>query len=151
MIKKPVLVFIFAVFAPIFSFSTRAQQTIPGQTNYGHIIALQTGSLGLGRITIPGNPKPPPPADDTMIVVLDVPFVNAFYPAGLKPVKPPPAPTPCKVTKGTYALDPNDTGVKVNESVLLSAYLAARKVSLVLNGCVFDMPRIISVNMLTSQ
>src|SRR5260370_40205448 len=131
MIKKPVLVFIFALVAPIFSFSARAQGTRSDQTEYGHIVALQTGSL---QSTAPQQQSIP--ADDTMIVVLDVPFVNAFYPHR----KPPPPPTPCKVKKGTYALDPHDTGVKVNESLLLSAYLAARKVSLVLDGCVFDMP-----------
>jgi hypothetical protein len=142
MIKKPVLVFIFVVIALIFGFSARAQKT--NQTNYGHIVELETGSLQ-EKILRPG----PIPADDTMIVILDVAFVNSFYPSLPGDFHPPR--TPCKITKGTYALDPKDTGVKVNESVLLSAYLAAKKVSLVLDGCVFDMPRIVSVNMLTSQ
>jgi hypothetical protein len=143
MIKKPALVFIFVAIAPIFSVSAPAQVTRSDQTNYGHIVALQTGSLELLQ-------PHPIPADDTMIVVLDVAFVNSSYPPPLDVLHPPP-PVPCKVTKGTYALDPKDTGVKVNESVMLSAYLAGRKVSLVLNGCVFDMPRIVSVNMLTTQ
>jgi hypothetical protein len=114
------------------------------QTAYGRITSLQTGSLGgppvlgsLGRIE----------GDDTLAVNLDAPFVNSgdSNPAVSPALRPPP--TPCKITTGGYALDPKDTGVKLNESVLLSAYLAGRKVSLYLSGCVFDKPRIVSVSM----
>jgi hypothetical protein len=52
---------------------------------------------------------------------------------------------PCKIKSGIYALEPADSNVKVNEAVLLAAYLSGKRVSLGLDGCVFDMPRIVSV------
>jgi hypothetical protein len=116
------------------------------QTSFGHIVSLQTGSLG-------GPPhnaiSTGIEADDTMAVSLDAPFVNASE-TGPVTVRPLPA-IPCKITNGGYALDPKDTGTKVNESVLLSAYLAGHKVSLHLNGCAFNKPRIISVVLSTAN
>jgi hypothetical protein len=114
------------------------------QTLYGHITALQTGSLS--RPAGLALPKPIL-ADDTIIVALDVPFVNSTYsqPGVLHPT-----PTLCKV-QNLYALNPSDTGIKLNEAALLSAHLAGRRVSLVVDGCVFDMPRIVSVNLLSSS
>lgn len=113
------------------------------ETAYGHIIAFQTGSLG-GPPSLTHSPiiGARVEADDTVAVNLDVPFQNSREPGTL--VVPGVA---CKITTGSYALDPKDTGVKLNESVLLSAYLAGKKVRLELNGCVFDKPRIISVQM----
>jgi hypothetical protein len=135
----------FALTATILSLAVPA---LAQQTPYAHITALQTGSLGgapsLGRL--PGRID----ADDTLAVDLDTPFVNSAEPSNPAILHPPP-PTPCKVTSGGYALDPKDSGVKLNESVLLSAYLAGRKVSLHLSGCVFDKPRIVSVSMSTSN
>lgn len=142
MTKEDVLRFI-AVTATIVSlaFPALAQQTL-----YGRITALQTGSLR-SPSTSPGQIE----GDDTMAVDLDVAFVNSVEIdlAVTAPRRPPP--TPCRVTTGGYALDPKDSGVKLNESVLLSAYLAGRKVSLHLSGCVFDKPRIVSVSMSTSN
>jgi hypothetical protein len=121
---------------------TVAPSALAQQTGYGHIVTLQTGSLG-------GPPHAAVTtridADDTLAVNLDAAFVNASE-TGVAQLHPAP-PTPCKITTGGYALDPKDTGTKVNESVLLSAYLAGRRVSLHLNGCVFDKPRIISVTL----
>jgi hypothetical protein len=51
----------------------------------------------------------------------------------------------CKNTKVGYALDPNDPGVKVHEAVLLAAFIAGKKVRLLINQCVFDKPRVIAV------
>ena len=117
-----------------------ASSALAQQTAFGHIVSLQTGSLG-------GPPHLAPntaiDADDTLAITLDAPFVNSSE-TGPVTVRPLPA-TPCKITNGGYALDPKDTGTKVNESVLLSAYLAGHRVSLHLNGCVFNKPRIISV------
>jgi hypothetical protein len=70
-------------------------------------------------------------SDDTMAVKLDVPTVNS--------------PTPCKITTAGYALDPTDRGVKLHQSVLLSAFLTGRKVRVLVDGCVYDKPRIIGV------
>lgn len=79
-----------------------------------------------------------------MAVNLDVPFVNSgTRPVGSAPTVPA---TPCSITTGGYALDPANSGVKLNKSVLLSAFLAGRKVRLTLDGCVFDKPKIISVS-----
>jgi hypothetical protein len=69
--------------------------------------------------------------DDTMAVKLDVPTVNS--------------PTPCRIMTAGYALDPGDKGVKLHQSVLLSAFLSGRKVRILVEGCVYDKPRIIGV------
>ena|SRR5438105_11431940 len=45
-----------------------------------------------------------------------------------------------------YALNPQDPGVKVHEAVLLSAFLTGRTVRLVIQGCIYDLPKIIGVN-----
>jgi hypothetical protein len=126
--------------------STASTAQTAQQTGYGHIIALQTGSLG-GPITVGTIPRAVT-GDDTMAVNLDVPFVNSSYPNKVTVTFPP---VPCQITTGGYALDPQDSGVKLNEAVLLSAYLAGRKVSLNLDGCVFDKPKIVSVSMSTSN
>jgi len=142
MAKKDVLRF-FALTATILSL---AFPTLAQQTDYGHITALQTGSLG--GAPIPGSLPRRIDADDTLAVDLDATFVNSGEP-NLAILRSPS--TPCKITTGGYALDPKDSGVKLNESVLLSAYLAGRKVSLHLSGCVFDKPRIVSVSMSTAN
>jgi hypothetical protein len=143
MAKKDVLRF-FALTATILSL---AFPTLAQQTDYGHITALQTGSLG--GAPNPGSLQRRIEADDTLAVDLDATFVNSAEPNPVATLHLPP--TPCKVTTGGYALDPKDSGVKLNESVLLSAYLAGRKVSLHLSGCVFDKPRIVSVSMSTAN
>ena len=75
-----------------------------------------------------------------MLVSLDVPFSNS------------PHKCPADNPAGLYALDPKDADVKVNEAVLLSAFLAGRKVSLVLAECAFGLiPRIVSVVMVSSD
>jgi hypothetical protein len=142
MAKKDVLRF-FALTATILSL---AFPTLAQQTDYGHITALQTGSLG--GAPNPGSLLRRIDADDTLAVDLDATFVNSGEPNPATLHSPP---TPCKITNGGYALDPKDSGVKLNESVLLSAYLAGRKVSLHLSGCVFDKPRIVSVSMSTAN
>jgi hypothetical protein len=65
-----------------------------------------------------------------MSVRLRVPFVN---------------PASCKNTTAGYTLDPKDPGVKVHEAVLLSAFIAGKKVRVLIVGCNNDRPVIISV------
>jgi hypothetical protein len=141
---KHVCTFVLAVIAPALCqvFPAFAQET-----EFGHITTFQTGSLGGPPVKNPIRGRPIP-ADDTVAVNLDVPFVNS----GTVPLEAvlTVKVTPCSITNGGYALDPTDTGVKLNESVLLSAYLAGKKVQLQLDGCVFGKPRIISVSMSTS-
>jgi hypothetical protein len=143
MVKKRVCSFVIAMIAPVLCqvFPAFANEA----TDFGHIITFQTGSVG--GPSSPGSVTNPRliPGDDTVTVNLDVPFVNSGPPQG-----PLLHPTRCSITTGGYALDPKDNGTKLNESVLLSAYLAGKKVRLTLDGCVFSKPRIISVSMSTS-
>ena len=129
-----------------FSAAVGATPAQAEETAFGHIVSMQTGSVG-GAPAIQGITTHIP-ADDTVSVTLDVPFVNTEDVPVASRVGTPG--TPCKNTQGGYALDPKDTGVKLNESVLLSAFMAGRKVRLTVSGCVFNKPRIISVMLNTS-
>ena len=94
-------------------------------TAWGHVTALETGW-----------------SDDTMSITLDpsVPFVNSHQAdASLGGAK------FCSVTTAGYALDPKDPGVKAHEAVLLAAYIAGKKVRLLISACVFNKPRVIAV------
>jgi hypothetical protein len=145
MAKKGVLILAVVLIAPV---SSIADPAFAQHTDYGHITALHTGSWGL-PLTLPGLQIA---ADDTITVDLDVRFTNSAYPfQGVTLPGHAPTRVPCEVTNGGYALDPKDPGTKVNESVLLSAFLNGKKVSLFLNGCVFNKPRIVSVSMSNTQ
>jgi hypothetical protein len=116
------------------------------ETAYGHITLLQTSLTARAAPGIPAATTRSP-SGDSIAVTLDVPFVNSSETPNLLPFDA----HPCTVTNGGYALDPEDPGIKLNESVLLSAYLAGKRVRLGLSGCVFNRPRIVSVTMTTSQ
>ena len=60
---------------------------------------------------------------------LDAPFVN---------------PQGCSATDG-YITDPTMSGSNLFHSMLMSAYMANKPVSLIVDGCYLDRPRIISV------
>jgi hypothetical protein len=92
-------------------------------TRWGHLTALETGWY-----------------DDTMSITLDpsVPFVNSGRGTGRIQEL-------CKVTNAGYALDPKDPGVKAHEATLLAAFIAGKRVRLLVNACVFDKPRVIAV------
>jgi hypothetical protein len=80
---------------------------------------------------------------DTMSITLDpsVPFVNSSRVGpGIGG-----ALITCKNINAGYALDPTDPGVKAHEAVLLAAFIAGKKVRLLINQCVFDKPRVIAV------
>lgn len=157
MMTNRVLLSLFAAMAAVLCWPWPARADVQ-QTAFGHITSLQTGSL-VGHVA--GATFVPADGDDTVSVVLDAPFVNSAEARGtgvplrppcipgigLKcpPVPPAPAAVPCRITNGGYALKPTDSGVKLNESVLLSAYLAGKTVSLFLDGCVFNKPRIIGI------
>jgi hypothetical protein len=94
-------------------------------TQWGHIVRLETGWY-----------------DDTMAIVLDVPFVNSVYTTPWEPL----GSDSCKITD-SYALDPKDPGIKVHEAALLSAFVAGKKVRLLINECVYDKPRVIAVGL----
>jgi hypothetical protein len=138
----------FYMLAGLGSLFAMSAPAVAQQTAYGHVTSLQTGSLG-GPPSPLGHPRTP--ADDTIAVTLDVPFVNSADKGVVVDERHPPPAVRCKVTNGGYALDPSDTGTKLNESVLLSAYVSGKRVSLFLEGCVFDKPRIISVSMSASE
>jgi hypothetical protein len=94
-------------------------------TGWGHVTALETG-----------------PHDDTMSITLDpsVPGASSRSCPVLHQ-----RPIFCKNENAGYALDPKDPGVKAHEAVLLAAYIAGKKVRLLINACVFDKPRVIAV------
>jgi hypothetical protein len=47
-----------------------------------------------------------------------------------------------------YITDPSDQGNALFNSILLTAYMANRQVSLVISGCTLDRPHIIGVNII---
>lgn len=130
MLSKPKLFIAAAVAAGL----SLPAASAPRYSKFGHVVELETGW-----------------ADDTMSAKLDVPFVNSFmlnitsfsrdHRFGRTLVE------PCKTTTAGYALDPKDPGVKLHQAVLLSAFLAGRKVRVLVEGCIYDKPRIIGVGM----
>jgi hypothetical protein len=51
----------------------------------------------------------------------------------------------CAVTNAGYATNPNDAGHNLFHTLLLSALLNQKEVSLLISGCVYGKPRIIAV------
>ena len=51
----------------------------------------------------------------------------------------------CSVTNAGYATNPADAGHSLFHTLLLSAFLNRKEVALLVSGCAFDKPRIISV------
>jgi hypothetical protein len=78
--------------------------------------------------------------DDALGVHHNAPFVNS----GVRGVA---ARTlqRCKVTDQGYATDPGDPGHKLHHALIIGAFLHEKQVRFVLQGCVFNKPRIISV------
>lgn len=56
-------------------------------------------------------------------------------------------PASCSNTDG-YMTDTLDSGINLFNSMLLSAFMARRKISIVVDGCTQGRPRIIGVNIL---
>jgi hypothetical protein len=54
-------------------------------------------------------------------------------------------PSACSVTNAGYATNPADTGHSLFHTLLLSAFLNRKEVSLLIDGCVFNKPRVIAV------
>jgi hypothetical protein len=54
-------------------------------------------------------------------------------------------PGSCSVTNAGYATNPADTGHSLFHTLLLSAFLNRKEVSLLVDGCVFNKPRVIAV------
>jgi hypothetical protein len=101
------------------------------ESEFGHIVGMRAGLGG----------------DDTLSIALDVPFRNSCRSkegGGIEC---------CGVTtEGSfkpatnYALDPKLPGVKLQQAVLLSAFLSGRKVRVGGDGCIYDKPRITFVD-----
>jgi len=51
----------------------------------------------------------------------------------------------CTVVNDGYATDPTDPGRKLHHALLIAAFLHGKFVRLVLQGCSYDKPRIIAV------
>jgi len=56
-------------------------------------------------------------------------------------------PDVCKRAGAGYATDPSDAGHNLFHTLLLSAFLNRKEVSLLISGCAFDKPRIIAVKL----
>ena len=68
--------------------------------------------------------------DDTVAVTLiNTPVVN---------------PGRCKVTS-SYALDPSEAGNHAHQAAIMGAYFNQKSVRLIVQGCIYDKPRIIGV------
>ena len=68
--------------------------------------------------------------EDTMAVRHSAPLVN---PGG------------CSVTNAGYATNPADAGHSLFHTLVLSAFLNRKEVSLLISGCAYNKPRIIAV------
>lgn len=74
---------------------------------------------------------------DAMAVHHSAPFVNAQRGGGRV--------AECIRVNDGYATDPNDPGHKLHHAILIGAFLHNKQVRLLLQACVYDKPRIISV------
>jgi hypothetical protein len=54
-------------------------------------------------------------------------------------------PDRCSVTNAGYATNPADAGHSLFHTLLLSAFLNRKEVSLLVSGCAFDKPRVVAV------
>jgi hypothetical protein len=52
----------------------------------------------------------------------------------------------CTVVDGGYATDPADPGHKLHHAAIIAAYLHNKQARFLLQGCAFDKPRIISID-----
>jgi hypothetical protein len=86
-------------------------------SQFGHIVGVETGGK-----------------DHAISVKLDAPVVTGSL------IGP-----PCKTTNAGYTLDPEAEGARFHEAVLLSAFLAGKKVRVLIEGCFKDKPLIIAV------
>jgi hypothetical protein len=82
--------------------------------------------------------------DDAMGVHLSTAFVNSrvrvLRPTGQAIIE-----DECKTVNDGYATDPADPGHKLHHAIILGAYLHHKQTRLLLQGCAYDKPRIISV------
>ena len=69
-------------------------------------------------------------AEDTMAVRHSAPLVN---------------PSACPVTNAGYATNPADTGHNLFHTLLISALLNKKEVSLLISGCAYSKPHVLAV------
>ncbi len=81
-------------------------------------------------------------ADDAMGVHHSAPFVNSqrLSPAHLGGYV-----DECTAKNDGYATHPTDPGRKLHHAILIGAFLHGKEVRLTLQGCAYDHPRIIAV------
>ena len=78
--------------------------------------------------------------NDTMSVRTNSPFVNSSVVSPALNGR-----RFCAVTTAGYATDPNDKGHSLYHTMALAAFLNKKDVRLLLDGCVFDKPKIIGI------
>jgi hypothetical protein len=79
-------------------------------------------------------------SDDALAVFHSQPIVNPWTSFGINPVG------ECKITTAGYATDPSDPGHKLHHALIMAAFLHHKPVRFLLQGCAYDKPRIISVD-----
>jgi hypothetical protein len=55
-------------------------------------------------------------------------------------------PSGCAITNGGYASSPSDPGRKLMHTILLAAFLNRKEVAILVQGCAYDKPRVIAVD-----
>lgn len=78
---------------------------------------------------------------DTIAIRLNAPFQNSFVPAPAVPG----GARACTATNAGYATDPNDPGHSLYHTLAMAAFLNKKDVRLLLQGCVYDKPKIIAI------
>jgi hypothetical protein len=68
--------------------------------------------------------------DDSIALRMDFPLVN---------------PGRCKVIDGGYALDSTEPGNHLHQAAIMGAFFNAKPLRVIVQGCVYDKPRIVGV------
>jgi len=79
-------------------------------------------------------------SDDALAVFHTQPIVNPWTDLAVTPGG------ECKITTAGYATDPSDPGHKLLHAVIIAAFLHHKPVRFLVQGCAYDKPRIISVD-----
>ena len=111
--------------------------------------ALQTAVLALLLVTASGQTPPPrAPAAPQYTQWGSVQEIEGGWEQdamGVRHSAPLVNPDGCSITNAGYATNPADTGHSLFHTLLLSALLNRKEVSLLISGCAFNKPRVLAV------
>jgi hypothetical protein len=112
----------------VLNVAAHAQGTIVTPTDWGKIDSISSAWL-----------------DDGMAVQHSAPFVNSRHRVFNAATGTPLVVDECTITNAGYATDPSDPGHKLHHALIIGAYLHNKQVRLLVQGCAYNKPRIISV------